>query len=127
MSHTEELDKWFSLFIRLSRADYRGYVLCYTCSARLPFQEMDCGHFNSRGILITRFEEDNCRPQCRDCNRLREGKMKVFEDELREELGDERVDELIAMRPRQAHYDTEWYVGKVIHYKKLVNNLISAI
>lgn len=121
----KELDELVSLEVRLSRADYAGMVGCYTCSVRQHYKDMDAGHFQRRGILILRFERDNLRPQCRDCNRYFNGRPDVFEEELRDELGDRRVDELMASRHDEAHYDTNWYESEIIHTKAVVNGLLS--
>lgn len=69
---------------------------------------------------MTRWEEDNCRPQCQNCNRHGDGQVETFDDELRDELGHIRVDELLALARQEAHYDTTWYERKIIHYKTIV-------
>lgn len=46
--------------------------------------------------------------------------METFDDELRDELGHIRVDELLALARQEAHYDTTWYERKIIHYKTIV-------
>ena len=90
----EKLDRLTSLEVRFKYADPEGYARCYTCHAIQPFREMECGHFLSRQHLAIRFHEDNVRVQCTDCNQFNNGKNEVFEDELRDEIGDEAVDNL---------------------------------
>lgn len=61
----KEADKWFSLYIRLKYADWKGYVKCYTCGHTSHYKKgMQCGHFASRRFMNTRFDEENCRVQC---------------------------------------------------------------
>jgi hypothetical protein len=119
------LDEVFSKFTRLTYADWKGDVSCFTCSWRGHWTECDAGHFVSRGCLILRFEPDNVRPQCRDCNRHAEGKRAVFEEELRGELGDERVDEILRLRRQSAFYEPDWFRDRIIHYESLVKRLLS--
>lgn len=122
-----ELDKWFSLFTRLRFADWKGDVLCYTCTWRGHWKECDAGHFNKRGNLSTRFDENNARPQCRDCNRHRDGMQEVFEEELRDEVGDEEVDRILQGKYEEAHYTTEWFEEKIRVYKSFVKQRESSL
>lgn len=78
------LDKIFSIFIRTKYAK-NGYVQCYTCGVTKPISEMQCGHFISRSYLATRYDEDNCRPQCVGCNVFGNGKPVEFARRLEEE------------------------------------------
>ena len=71
----KELDKWFSLFIRLRNAtDHEGLCQCFTCGCVKYYKKgMQCGHFQSRSFLATRFDEENCQPQCVGCNMFKQG------------------------------------------------------
>ena len=57
------------------------------------------GHFFHRaaypGLML---HPDNSRPQCNECNIHKNGNKKIFEENLRKEIGDERVDELYSIR-----------------------------
>jgi len=66
----KELDKWFSLYIRLRDANEYGYTQCFTCGKVGHYKTggMQNGHFQSRKHLSTRFDEDNCQVQCIKCN-----------------------------------------------------------
>lgn len=44
----------------------------------------------------------------------------TFEEELREELGDERVDELKGMTHDEMGYDEAWMLRTIAHTKTLV-------
>lgn len=94
---TDRADRVFSVFIRVSYADFDGYASCFTCGARMLWQELQCGHWIPRGNGATRFHEDNCRPQCSNCNEHRGGLPVAFEEGLRTDLGDEKVDALLAI------------------------------
>jgi 3-dehydroquinate dehydratase len=38
----------------------------------------------------------NCHPQCNDCNVVKGGNLKVYEQRLRQEYGDDNIDALKA-------------------------------
>jgi hypothetical protein len=44
----KELDKWFSLYIRLRYATDEGMAQCYTCGKVDHYKKLQCGHFMSR-------------------------------------------------------------------------------
>lgn len=113
----EALDRVFSVYVRVSRADHAGYVECYTCGERLPWKSVDCGHFIKRGNTSVRFDEENCRPQCFNCNRIKDGMAEAFEERLREDLGEEAVDDLIRRGRENSHFTEEWYREKLTFYK----------
>ena len=49
--------------------------------------EIQCGHFMGRTNLGTRWMEQNCRPQCMECNYFKTGNIEEFEHKLHEENG----------------------------------------
>ena len=59
----KELDKWFSLYIRLRDADENGVVICFTSGRAYPYKNIHAGHFMSRRCLSTRWCEINVQPQ----------------------------------------------------------------
>jgi hypothetical protein len=77
-------DRWFSLYIRYYYSK-DGYVKCFTCDKVLPIKEIDNGHFVSRTNGNLRYHTKNCRPQCRWCNRYREGMKDEFAVRLERE------------------------------------------
>lgn len=87
----EKLDTIFSLFIRLRYSDHQGYVSCYTCTKRLHWTQAQCGHYIPRGNHAVRWDEQNARPQCKDCNEFNSGRNDIFREELIEDLGEEVV------------------------------------
>lgn len=90
----EQADRAASIFVRVSRADFSGFVSCYTCGERIPWKEAQCGHFVGRGAMSVRYFPDNMRPQCHRCNVELGGRPDIFEECLREEIGDEAVEDL---------------------------------
>lgn len=83
----KELDRIVSLYVRQKGMDKRGYNVCYTCGARLPWKMMDCGHYIKRRYLQTRWDLNNVRPQCQYCNRNLNGNYRIYEPKIQKELG----------------------------------------
>ena len=73
----KELDRVFSQYIR-EKHEKDGKVPCYTCCHIGEVKTMQCGHFVPRQHMSTRWDEDNCRPQCYACNMLYNGQPSTF-------------------------------------------------
>lgn len=110
--YKKELDRVFSIYIR---AKYPKQ--CFTCGKPGALQN---GHFIIRKYLATRWEEDNCRPQCVGCNIYGKGMSIDFEENLIRDLGAERVQELKDARKQVIKMTEEEYVRLIAHYKNLV-------
>ena len=82
----KELDKWFSLYIRLRDAmPNSGLVKCWTCPITKNYKDgMQCGHFMSRRHMATRYHELN-QVQCIKCNMYEQGMQYVYGLNLDEE------------------------------------------
>lgn len=89
----DKLDRVFSLFIRQINA-IDGYTKCITCGKIQRWQDQDCGHFQSRRYLATRWEETNCAPQCKNCNLFNQGKQDEFGRKIEEKYGKEALEML---------------------------------
>lgn len=66
-----------------------GWGTCYTCGKITS--KLDVGHFIGRGWYSNRWDFENCRMQCRDCNRFQEGLKGVFKKKLEQEYGEMRI------------------------------------
>lgn len=109
----KELDRVFSLYIR---AKYPRR--CFTCGK--VDGQLQCGHFVSRSYLVTRWDENNCRPQCVGCNIWGYGKPLDFEENLKKELGEEFVETMKASRHKILKLSQDWYETKIAHYKSVI-------
>ena len=122
----KKLDKIFSQFIRL-RDSENGYCKCITCN-KIGFWEKDgmqCGHYISRRMLITRFDEDNCNAQCENCNIWREkNEMQIsYRENLCKTIGEKKVKELEQKRHQIFKVEENWYREKILYYQNKVNEL----
>lgn len=78
----KKLDKVFSLYVRLSKADSQGNVRCFTCGVIKNYKQIQAGHFQSRRFMNTRWSEINVQPQCVKCNMFNQGEQYKFSQEL---------------------------------------------
>jgi len=113
---------WFSRFIRLSNSVNGEYVVCYTCGKIHGIKEVDAGHFITRSKDSVLFNENNCRPQCKKCNRFQQGRSYDFEVKLIDEIGREKVEQLKELAKMPVRYTVEDYEQIASLYKFKVNN-----
>jgi hypothetical protein len=90
----QKLDRVFSEDVRLSHADNSGVARCITCGKADFWRNMHCGHYITRKVKATRFDEMNCRPQCASCNTYHEGRHYRFRRELARVYGEYPVAQL---------------------------------
>jgi len=122
----KELDKWFSLYIRLREANEYGMVQCFTCGKVGHYKTggMQNGHFQSRKHLATRFSEDgNCEVQCVACNIFRSGEQYLFSLRLDEKYGEGRAEELEQLARTTLKISRVEYEEQIRYYKLIVENL----
>jgi len=120
----KELDKIFSLYIRLRDAA-NGYVKCFTCDKVSHYKiGIHAGHFMSRSRLATRWNEDgNVMPQCYRCNIHLSGNQYIYSLRLDEKYGEgtaKELEELSRQTIKMMRIDYEEMIEK---YKKKVNKL----
>ena len=120
----KELDKWFSLFIRLRDATDEGMIQCFTCSKVAHYKDgMQCGHFQSRRFLPTRFDEENCQNQCVKCNMYSQGEQYKFGLALDGKYGEGTAEELEYLAKTTIKLGRVDYEDKISYYKSLVEKL----
>jgi hypothetical protein len=118
----KELDKWFSLYIRL-RESNEELCQCFTCGKVDHFKRMQNGHFQSRRFLPTRFDEENCQVQCPACNVFRYGEQYKFGLYLDGKYGEGTAQELEYLARTTIKLGRVDYDEKIVYYKSLVENL----
>ena len=84
----KDLDKVFSLFIRMRASDENGYATCFTCGQVKKWKEGDAGHFISRGAYSTRWNEFNVQFQDKKCNIFQNGQQYLFSIALNRQYGE---------------------------------------
>jgi hypothetical protein len=112
-----ELDRVFSIYIRTKFPKE-----CYTC--RKQEVTLQCGHFVSRQYLATRWDENNCRPQCIGCNIYGHGKPLDFEERLKTDLGADFVEKMKKSRHESLKLSIVWYKEQIQNYKNLLKSMV---
>lgn len=123
-------DTWFSRFIRIKYAvtiatDGTPVCKCIVTGKLMAANMLDNGHCFSRDFKLTRYEEDNCRPQNRSSNRYRgEADHYIFEKNLIAEIGQERFDRINDLRKQEGEDTEAFYKEQAEKYKREVNRLV---
>lgn len=120
----KELDKIFSLFIRIRGANDYGLVQCFTCGVVKHYKKgMQNGHFQSRRFMATRYDEENCQIQCVKCNMFEQGQQYRFGLALDGKYGEGTADELLYLAHKIVKFTRVDYEEKISYYKNAVDNL----
>ena len=119
----KELDKYFSLYIRLREATDEGIAQCFTCGKIDHYKKLQCGHFQSRRHHATRWNEWNCQVQCVKCNMFEQGEQWKFGLNLNAKYGDGTSKELEFLAQTSIKKMRVEYEEDIRYYKALVNNL----
>ena len=84
---------------------------------------MQNGHFQSRGFLATRFDEENCQPQCVGCNMFKQGEQYKFALNLDSKYGEGKAEELEILAKSVVKFSRIDYEDKISYYGTLVEKL----
>lgn len=121
----DKLDKVFSDYIRLKYSDWKGWSECFTCGKKSYWKYLENGHFIKRKYDMTRFNVNNCRPQCYHCNEVLDGNILVFRERLIEDIGLEKVEELERIKFQTAKFSRSDISGMIEYYKNEVTKLLN--
>jgi hypothetical protein len=121
----KELDKWFSLYIRLREATDEGLVQCFTCGNVNSYKVgMQNGHFMSRQFMSTRYDEQNCQVQCVGCNMFKFGEQFKFSLALDYKYGKGTAEELLHKSRQINKMNSKDFEEKISYYKLIVEKLL---
>jgi len=119
----KELDKWFSLYIRLRDANEYGMVQCFTSGRVYHYKKIHAGHFMSRRHLSTRWCETNVQPQSAADNLFGQGEQFKFGLNLDSKFGEGTAEELQHLARTTLKISRVEYEQKISYYKSLVDKL----
>lgn len=117
------LDKVFSDFIRLRDSDNYGMCSCISCGKKEFWTLVDCGHYEDRAHMGTRYSEKNCNAQCRDCNRFNDGNREGYTRGLISKYGISVIGELETKRNALNKMSRIDYQIAIDHYREEVSKL----
>lgn len=110
-----KLDKVFSAYIR-RRSEVGGLVRCVSCGVERHWTEIQCGHFVSRVHLATRWDENNCWPQCPRCNVLLRGNPSGYARFLAQRFGESIFATLDEKKKKTVKYTRADLQDLIDHY-----------
>ena len=119
----KDLDKWFSLYIRLRDADDLGFVKCFTSGRYYHYKSLHAGHFMSRKHLSTRYCEYNVQPQSIKDNLFGQGCQFQFGKNLDAQYGEGTAEDLQIKSKQIEKFSRADYEEKISYYKSAVENL----
>ena len=123
----DRADMWFSRYIRLKYSFEQSgklFCKCYTCGNPKGIKNIDNGHFQRRGSKTTRFDENNARPQCKQCNYYHSGEFEKFEIKLIKDIGQKNVNELKKLSQSIGEDNEIFYREQANKYRILFNKLL---
>lgn len=116
----DKLDDLFQMCIR-----YRDNFTCITCGRKFPVGERTqchAGHFISRGVYSTRWDEENVSCQCAGCNlRQSHGDVEVinrYEKALELKYGKGTVDRLLKKKHQVIKVNKAFLEDNIKIYKE---------
>lgn len=116
----KELDRVFSIFIRCRGANDVGIGYCKTCGRTDHWTNMDCGHYQPRQDMATRWDEKNCHLQCKSCNGFRGGEPEKMAAHIDLKYGEGTAASLRAQARQPFKLNRQWLEAKIAHYKNLI-------
>ncbi len=120
------LDKEYSLYRRMSSAisSYTpGYVRCCTCGEIKHWNDIDLGHYITRAVMETRYDDRNTAPQCRKCNRFMNGRADLMREYLVKTYGIKEVEDIELKAKLGNPWTAETLLEKIVEYRKLNSGL----
>jgi hypothetical protein len=119
----KDLDKWFSLYIRLRDSDDNGITKCFTCGKVDYYKKLQNGHFQSRRHNATRWDNKNCQVQCVKCNMYSQGEQYKFGLYIDLKYGKGTAEELEILSKQSYKVTRGEYEDFISYYKHIVKNL----
>jgi hypothetical protein len=119
----KDLDKWFSLYIRLKDSTDEGVVQCFTSGRVYHYKNIHAGHFMSRKHLSTRWCDINVQPQSAADNLFGQGEQYKFGLALDSKYGEGTAEELQIKSRKIQKFSRVDYEEKITYYKSIVKNL----
>lgn len=113
----DEAWKWWSLHVRKSACDERGYGQCYTCPKIIHYSEGNAGHYRHDAYD---YDEKNVKFQCVFCNLGESGRADNFYLHLVKDYGLEEAERLRKRKKWNDYSRTE--LMEIIQKYKVMNN-----
>lgn len=103
--------------IRLEGRDCEGLVTCCSCERRLPWKEIQAGHFIDGRFNSILFDERGIHPQCGVCNVIYNGRKEEYFVFMELKYGRELIDQLRRQRNETRNFSAEELESMIAAYK----------
>ena len=103
--------------VRMKYADDNGMCECVTCGHVGHYTDMDGGHFVSRRHNATLLVEENIHPQCKGCNKFRNGAPDDYALFMIDTYGLDAMRELIALKYQTRKFTDIELLELIAEYK----------
>lgn len=119
--------KSFSIYIRLRDCLFtthtKEFGKCFTCDSKLPFKELQAGHFIPGRHNANLFSEEGTHAQCRVCNIIKGGSQLEYRRRIIDLYGDSYDEVLEKEAQKTVKYTLQDYIEIEQKYKKLAEEL----
>jgi hypothetical protein len=123
MTIESKLDILMSRYVRMRDVKATGY--CITCGKPINYNGCDAGHWIPRGIMATRWHEDNVHAQCVTCNRFGGVTTKMYRERLMVKIGKQKVRELEKLKRTFKKYTRDELVAIGSELEKKIKGLLN--
>ena len=106
--------------IRMEAADDRGICRCVTCGKKGHYKRMQGGHFVPGRRQSILFIEENIHVQCINCNNYLSGNVMEYERFMVQRYGEEKVEELRALKRQVVSHTREELADMRDGYKQRI-------
>jgi len=100
-----------------------GYGKCITCGRKLPYKDLDAGHFISRNWTVLRWDERNVHIQCQRCNRFQGGQIEEYFLWMEDKYSRAVVDDMISHKHDVVILTTNYLQLLISEYKNKIKEL----
>lgn len=106
--------------IRLEGRDCEGLVTCCSCQRRMPWKEIQAGHFIDGRFNSILFDERGIHPQCGVCNVVFNGRKEEYFLFMEHKYGRGVIDELRRQRNETRNFTVEELREMISGYKQRI-------
>lgn len=103
--------------VRMKYANDIGMCECVTCGTVGHYKDMDGGHFVSRTHNATLLVEENIHPQCKHCNKYKNGNIDSYSLFMIDTYGLDAMRELIASKHQPRKFTDIELLELIAEYK----------
>jgi hypothetical protein len=127
MSNSKSVSFWkgkvwkvFSIFIRRSECDKKGYGRCVTCGTKYFWKKLQAGHFNPGRHNAILFDVRGVHIQCFRCNIWLSGNPREYEAYMKKRYGQKIIDELDQLSKTKREFTVSELQEKYEYYKNKI-------